>query len=271
MAINLEFLRNPKLKEGFAAIFNGTSQVTGVNIGSATNYVLYNETAALFTVAKASKGGDTPMGMLIGVEALSGAGGFRQGALQISVNRASGQDVTWDGNPDCGIKMMVYNRAANAANEGAVRGIDIAARNRGTNCSWCNAISAGVRNDSGKTAYQLIGMQTRLENYGTLETEAIGIDVNLSIENDTGAPTKTGIQVRNTDLSGMGAVNEVIKISHTSTNGFTNLFNFAGAAGDCIAAGSLRTSDATDIKCDAKIPVVWNGNTYYLAAYDTAV
>jgi hypothetical protein len=215
-------------------------------------------------------GGDSPRAIMIDVDVLAGAG-YRQGGLQIQIDRASGEDVTWDGNPDCGLKILANNRAANAANEGAVRGVDIAARNRGTNCGWCNAISAGVRNDSEKTAYQLIGIQTRLENYGTLETEAVGIDVNLSIENDTGSPTKTGIQVRNTDASGMGAVDEVIKVSHTSTNGFTNLVNFAGATGDVIATGSLKDSDDADIKCDAKIPVVWNGTTYYIAAYDTAV
>lgn len=255
---------------GDGDLVDGTGQILGINVGSPTSYMEFDAATGLLTVGKASVGGDSPKGMLLGVEVLAGAG-FRQGGLAMSVNRALGEDVTWDGNPDCGIKMTVYNRAVNAANEGAVRGIDIAARNRGTNVSWCNGISAGVRNDSGGTAYQLLGISTRLENYGTLETEAIGIDVNLSIENDTGAPTKTGILVRNTDASGMGAVDEVIKVSHTSTNGFTNLFNFAGATGDVIAAGSLSDSDSANIKCDAKIPVVWNGSTYYLAAYDTAI
>ena len=186
---------------------------------------------------KRSAGGDTPLGEAWDITVLAGKG-FRQGAIAINVGRAAGQDFTWDGNPDCGLKMTVYNYAANAANEGAVRGIDIAARNRGTNASWCNAINAGVRNDSGKTCYTLTGIQTRLENYGTLETEAVGVDVNLSIENDTGAPLKYGVRIRNTDASGMGAVDAALHISHTSTNGFTAFAHLASATGDGMAASS---------------------------------
>jgi hypothetical protein len=196
--------------------------------------------SGILTHSLSSKGGDSPCGEKWNVEALAGAGGFRQGAIQINVNRASGESVTWDGNPDCGLKIIVTNRAANAANEGATRALDVQARNRGTNASWCNAINANVRNDSGKTAYILTGQRIRCENYGTVETELVGIDVELSCENDTGAPLKYGVRVRNTDASGMGAADAALHVSHTSTNGFAAFAHLATAVGDG-AVGSTTT------------------------------
>jgi hypothetical protein len=35
------------------------------------------------------------------------------------------------------------------------------------------------------------------------------------------------------------------------------------------AAGSLKNSDETDIKCDAYVEIQFNGTTYYLPLYDT--
>ena len=201
-------------------------------------------------------GGDTALGTQINLNALAGKG-VRQGAINAQIIRALGQDFTWDGNPDCGIKIIARNYAANAANQGAERGIDIQARNSGTNVSWCNAANFNARNDTGKTAYQLQGITIRLENYGTLETEAVGLDVNMSIENDTGAPVKDAIRVRNTDASGMTACNSVLSVSNTSTNGFTNFFDLTGltaANGTLIStsgtaatnwAGRLRILDAS--------------------------
>jgi hypothetical protein len=195
----------------------------------------------LVTISRSLVGGDSGKGVDISVAPLAGAG-FRQGAVFIGMSRALGQDFTWDGNPDAGLKMQVYNYADNADGEGAVRGLDIAARNRGLNVSWVNGASIGVRNDSGKTAYQLIGIQTRLENYGTLETEAVGLDINMSIENDTGAPVKDAIRVRNTDASGMSACNAVLAVSNTSTNGFTYLLDINGMTA---ANGTLVSTSGT--------------------------
>jgi len=36
-------------------------------------------------------------------------------------------------------------------------------------------------------------------------------------------------------------------------------------------SGSLKDSDAADIKCDVRIPFDVAGTTYYLAGYDTTV
>lgn len=207
-----------------------------------------------------SVGGDTPFMEKWTVAVLAGAG-FRQSAINVLVNRASGQDVVWDGNPDCCIKVLARNQAANAANEGAVRALDVQARNQGTNISWCNAINANARNDSGKTAYQLKGIDIRCENYGTLETEAVGIDINLSIENVTGAPVRHGLRIRNTDQSGMTACEAAINISHTSTNGFDNLFALSAAAGDGATAAAVALNGLTTAY---KLFLTVNGVSHYI-------
>ena len=214
-------------------------------------------------------GGDTGVGAQFTTNALAGAP-VRQGAINVAMTRASGQDVTWDGNPDCGIKIAARNYAANTANNGAARGIDVSARNSGTNISWVNAANFGARNDSGKTAYQLQGVTVRLENYGTLETDAIGLDVNMSIENDTGSPVKYGIRVRNTDASGMGAVDAVIAVSNTSTNGFGALFDLDGiAAGADTTLYSTSGTAATTFAGRIRI-VMPNGNSGWLNVYSTS-
>lgn len=204
-------------------------------------------------------GGDSVLGNQIAL-AVNAGKGVRQGAINVQITRALGQDFTWDGNPDCGIKIIARNSAANAANEGAERGIDVQARNSGTNISWCNAANFNARNDSGKTAYQLQGITIRCENYGTLETEAVGLDVNMSIENDTGAPVKDAIRVRNTDASGMTACNSVLAVSNTSTNGFTSLLDLSG----------LTAANATLISTSGTAATSWAGRIKILDASGTA-
>jgi hypothetical protein len=193
----------------------------------------------------------------------------RQGLANLILNRLAGNNVVWDGNPDAGLKMAVRNYAANAANTGAVRGLDLAIRNSGTNISYVNSVNFGARNDSGSTAYQLIGIQTRLENYGTLETEAVGLDVNMSIENDTGSPLKDAIRVRNTDGSGMTAVNSVMSISNTSTNGFTYMFDMNGLTA---ATGTIVSTTGTAATGFAgRIQILMpNGSAAYINTYSTS-
>lgn len=36
-------------------------------------------------------------------------------------------------------------------------------------------------------------------------------------------------------------------------------------------SGSLKDSDGTDIKCDARVKIKYNGTVYYLPLYDTVV
>jgi hypothetical protein len=215
------------------------------------------------------KGGNTGVGSQFTTVALAGAP-VRQGAVNVAMTRPLSNDVVWDGNPDCGLKLSARNYAANATNTGAVRGLDIAARNSGTNTSWVNSVNFGARNDSGKTTYTLTGITTRLENYGTVATEAIGLDVNMSIENDTGTPTKYGIRVRNTDASGMTAVGAVLAVSNSSTNGFNALVDLDGTtAGAATTMVSTTGTDATSFSGRIRI-VMPSGASGWINVYSTS-
>ena len=198
----------------------------------------------------ADAGGDRPSGLRILQEVLAGTGAFRQGAFNLQLNRAAAQaDTTWDGNPDCGLKLIATNQATgNVASEGAIRGADIQARNRGTNINWVNAMNLNARNDSGKQAVSLWGLMIRVENYGNVGTDIVGIDVNLSDENANVDPHTThGILIRNTDQSGMPAADAAIKVSHTSTNGFDAFAELATNSGDgAVASTTTPTGAATE-------------------------
>ena len=196
----------------------------------------------------------------------------RQGALYIEIERPSTKAMTgWGGNPDTALKIRATNRAANTTSRCGVRVLDCQARNRGTTTAWVKAFDLGCRNDSGSQTDSLIAQHIRAENYGTIDTENTILDLEMSDENVTGSQIRTGIIIRSTDASAQAAVENVLKISHTSTNGFTNLIHFNGATGDTIAAGSVKDSDNADIKADYRIKCKINTTTIYLAAYDTVV
>ncbi len=220
----------------------------------------------------ADAGGDSPKGFSILQEVLTaagtgGTGAFRQGALNVQLNRAAAQaDTAWDGNPDCGVKVIATNRATgNASAEGAVRGLDVQGRNRGTNINWVNSAQFNARNDSGMIASSLWGIMIRVENYGTVNTDIVGLDINLSDEADTGGHTKHGILIRNTDQSAQAAANAAIKVSHTSTNGFTAFAELA-ASGDGYASSSSTPSSAATEALVVKI----GANLRYIPCYAAA-
>jgi len=214
----------------------------------------------------ADAGGDSPKGLIVEQEVLSGTKAFRQGAFNLQINRAAGEaDSAWDGNPDCALKLGATNRATgNAAGDGAVRGIDVTARNRGTNINWVNGASLNARNDSGKQASSLTGVSIRAENYGNVADSIVGLDVNLSDENANVDPhTTTGILVRNTDQSGMPAADSALKVSHTSTNGFDAMLEADAAAGDGVVASVATPGGNTTHALMVKIA----GTVYYVPVY----
>ena len=233
-------------------------------LGSTSNYVQFDVGNSKLYFKRAPDGENA---RTIHLDLEPTAAEMRRGAIQIEIWRST--DFTWAGSPDVGLKIEANSDAANATG-GAIRSIDTTARNRGASITWVHGIHAGVRNDSGSTCPELVGLSTRVENYGTMATQMIGLDVNFSCESDTGGGSKSGILVRNTDQSAQTAVDEVLKVSHTSTNGFTYFVNFAGASGESVSSGTLTQSGAGDVLCDARIAIVWNGTPYYIALYDTA-
>ena len=186
-------------------------------------------------------GGDSPKGFAVVAAALGGAKGLRQGAANIGVTRTAVNPfiATWDGNPDTALKMLARNYGNNldgATRIGGQRALDIQARNSGNNLSWVKTMELNARNDSGKNVSQLAGLHIRCENYGNIYTDNIALDVEMSDENTTQSQERIGVQVRNSDGSGMPAVNAAFKIKHTSTNGFTNFLKLGSATGDSYTA-----------------------------------
>lgn len=200
-----------------------------------------------FEVTSAEAGGDSARSLYVTNACQSGTGAYRQGALAVSLTRAADQaDSVWDGNPDTAVNISARVTAANAASEGAVRGLQVASRNSGTDINWVLGVNVSARNDSGKQAVQVHGMDIRIENYGNVGTEIVGLDINLSDENSNTDPhTKHGLRIRNTDQSGMGAVDAAIHVSHTSTNGFDAFAQFAEATGDGVVASAAEPAGNT--------------------------
>ncbi len=238
----------------------------GDKLSTALNYIEFDPDTGHFFAKRTSAGGDSPKGMHIDVDVLAG-NGLRQGGLQISMDRASGEDVTWDGNPDAGLKIQVNNRAVNVSGEGATRGIDIIARNRGTYQAWVHGGNINARNDSGATTDDIQGIGTRVENYGVISTSLLGVDVNLSDESNAGrSHTIHGIRIRNTDQSAQPVVDAAILLSHTSTNGFEAFLEAAAAAGDGFVASAVSPTGNTVHALIVKV----NGTLAYIPAYSTS-
>ncbi len=191
-------------------------------------------------------GGDGARAFYLDLEAESGVKAFRQGAMSVNFERPAAEaDATWDGNPDTAGLFQATNRATgNTASEGALRGIQVMARNRGTNINWILGQNLGSRNDSGGIAVQVKGMDIRAENYGTLSGELVGLDVNLSDESAANSHARFGIRIRNTDQSSQSAADAAMDISHTSDNGFECLVEANAATGDGFVASTATPSGA---------------------------
>ena len=214
----------------------------------------------------AEAGSDSEKGFTITNAAQAGTKAYRQGVLNVSLTRAAGQeDTVWDGNPDTAVNISASVTAANAVNEGAVRGLQVQARNKGTNINWVLAANINGRNDSGKQAASVHGLDIRIENYGNVADEIVGLDINLSDENsNVDAHTKHGLRIRNTDASGMGAVDAAIHVTHTSTNGFDAFAQFGSATGDGVVASVAEPAGNTSHALIIKI----GGTSYYIPVYD---
>ena len=244
-----------------------------VFLGDANNFFEFDVGRPRLYLQRAATGGADSRGLYIVVIPLAGTEGWRQGALNIEVTRQAGQDFAdvWDGNPDCGIKCVVTNDADNAVSRGMVRGVDIQARNDGVDLATVQAGSFNARVSGGAQVDSLHGIFITLEAYDVINTEAVGLDINMLIEDDGGGGVRTGIRIRNTDQSAQPAVENAFLISHTSTNGFVNLFYFDAATGDCVAAGDLvpaHDPDGSSIGADAYAVCSINGTPYYIPLYD---
>lgn len=214
-------------------------------------------------------GGDSGYGSKFVTEPVAGTAGLRQGAIDLDLTRLATAALTaWDGNPDTALNIRARNYANNTAG-GGIRALDISARNSGTTQTWVKTFDLGARNDSGKTITSLIAQHIRAENYGTVSDDIVGLDIEMSSENDTSSPTKDAILVRNTDASGMTGVGSVIKLTNTSTNGFLTLLDLDGLTAASNTLVSTSGTAATTFAARIRI-ITPNGSAGWINVYSTS-
>lgn len=203
--------------------------------------------------------------------------GCRQGTLAISVNRPADYAMTsWDGNPDCGLKMQVSNRAANTTSRGAVRGIDLNARNRSSgSITWINGVYITAENSTGCTIADVTGAEIHAKNNGTASGSVKVLRVYDESQSSTGTNYAISIDcTNNSPFAREFCVHINSGASSSWTNGITfdgnitNTFDFAdtdGTNGATTKGSDYSLSEPrVKIKCDV------GGTTYYLIGYTTA-
>jgi hypothetical protein len=154
--------------------------------------------------------------------------GTRAGVLAINLTRTSSYPLTsWDGNPDCGIKMSIYNSAANGTN-GATRGLDMTVRNTGSGAteSWINGMAITAENKTGAgTIQSAITAQFNIKNDGVVATSNYGVVIQDQSQGTNPAATAMFRATTSTIAPASGAVPAVIDVAAKNTSGFTYLFD----------------------------------------------
>jgi hypothetical protein len=164
----------------------------------------------------------------------------RQGGVRIKVERTSSYALSAsDGNPDIALKVYALNSATNVS-DGRVRAVDLQGRSNG-NCVAVYAVESNSRISSGATCTDMIGIHHRCEIYGTVSTNLVGVDIEMSNEG-AAATNSYGLRIRNTDASTSNAIGSAIYISNAGGNtGFSYLFDAGGS--DACATAVLKLYD----------------------------
>ncbi len=242
-------------------------------MGDTLNSLLVDVGNQVVTISSSLAGSGSARALHVDCDPLAGTAGFRAGAIGIVMDRAVGQDFAggWDGNPDTGLRIRQANRAANAVSRGAAQGLDVEGRNRDNGVvAWARGGYIAGRNDNLGEVDFLWGLFIRCENNGQINTEAIGLDVDMSIDDDTGNPTTTAIRIRSNGIVAPAVLDQVFLISHAQANGWDNLFYFNAVTGDTVEAGTLTKSGAGDVECDFRIKCSVNGVDYWIPMFNTA-
>lgn len=193
----------------------------------------------------------------------TGETGPRTWGLYITGERASDYVLETAGCDDAAMRISISNYAAN----GEVynfRGINVVASNRdgGIVGELNNIISVSAK--QGSTNARIIGLQVDAQSLSADTADVMyGLDVALNREGGE-STEEAGINIR-TRGTIQTAINTALRISKDATDhGFINLLNIESDAVDVAAMSGNVTFDANDIK----IPIVYNGDTYYLLASD---
>ena len=215
----------------------------------------------------------------VGAEVTDLTHGARQGAIYISVNRAATAALTgWDGNPDCGLKIQAYNRAASGAN-GGVRGIDVVARNRDAGTlSWLNTIYATAENSANTIVQATVG-EFHMKNNGVISTAHYGVVIQDDSQG-TGPADTIGLKITTGTIAPASGVRaSAIKMTDADSTGWTNGISLAGHVANVLDFAAVDgtqgfkvatyTNNIVTANPDAYIKVDGNGTPYYIPVYAT--
>jgi hypothetical protein len=205
------------------------------------------------------------------------ANGVRQGALFIGLNRPSTNALTsWDGNPDCALKIQAYNRAANGS-DGGTRGIDVNARNRDSGTeSWINTIYATAENSANTIDTSTVG-EFHMKNNGVVSTAHYGVLIQDDSQGTSSGATY-GLYIYTANYNPGGGRDAAIQINSQNTSGWTNGVGFDGVItnalnfADTDGTGGAKEVQATmdgDV-ADALIKIDIGGTAYYIPAFNAA-
>ena len=238
----------------------------------------YTASSGILEIVQTPTSGDSDRAINLDVEPRSTTAGIRQGAIYVGMNRtASYPWATWDGNPDCGMKMAVYNRSVSAT-LGAVRGLDITARNRDSgSLSWINGGQVTAENSTGSGGVvNVIGFEIHSKNNGVASGDVKALRVYDESQSATG--TNYGIELNCTANSGF-AREYGLYIGAGATASWTNAVSFNDTIvnvfdfenNDGTNGATLGTYASADANPSGHIKVDVGGATRYIYLYTAAV
>lgn len=178
--------------------------------------------------------------------------GVRQGVMNVGIYRAS-TDVlaTWDGNKDIAMKINAYNSANNTTN-GGVEGLEILARNTGTNAHVSlikgMACTAENKTGTGVTAVSMLTAEFSLKNNGIVTTSMTGLQIIDESQGTNSATAVTMLRFTTGAASAAGGASpSVINIAAKNTSGFTYLLDCETTAIDTATVGGTMNAQAGTI------------------------
>jgi hypothetical protein len=201
----------------------------------------YNASALVITTYMDDKDNSKPLAINAYPSIISA--GARQGALYIGLDRIATYPLTsWDGNPDCALKIQATNRAVSGAN-GGTRGLEVTARNRDSGTeSWIIGSYISAVNSANTIGTATAGQF--ITDQGGVTTNTYGVviqDVSQGTSTNT-YPLRITTGAIN---PASGARSAVINIASKDTAGFTNLIYAESTTLDCatVGAGTYSTAE----------------------------
>lgn len=199
----------------------------------------------------------------------------RDGLVRVDCTRNAVFGSSWDGNADLGMKINVYNYAANTNAYGGLRGLHVYVRqySGGNIANMYGALIDTDDRGSGASVATIQSLVVAQRINGTCATKA---NVLVVEDNSQGTITPTTcsgsamVVIQSTQPVASGVRASGIHFQTTgSGTGWTNAFSFQTAAGKEGFTALVNASVKGNIDGYIKVYDVATGATLYIALYDT--